>query len=467
MNFKLWLEQTSIRGEYWILEDGDVDYADGDVGDITHEGVVIQSLIWEILSNFDVYEDKPSWDDNVKKKIFDKILDDSEEEEREQLEREYDEEGYYDDIILRKLKEMDNQAEQKIDVINDRVDARIYGMKYWGWKTVRGHYVESWQMSPQDMKVIAIGLKTIAYEENFNAAIPPDAEFSISAFNNNQSYDVTIRELEAGKIGLEDENKSSMQARQIATYNKALTANAAAQNKDADVTGMHPHYQKQTFPIGDSVIESTNWEQDEYGLNPDVFYLDEGAMPFIYTQDGLILPNENSIARSTTHIDLVRQNAAEFGISDATDRLAAARVRQGLESFALLGRIDGDKEAVAFWNPKRLMHGLLGKCISELLAQRLIYPNSKVISGDGQSINADTQNIENPGIETAIDPKKKREIELRRALHLMPPQQKQAAMKELGLGWGSVKNKWQKASEKAGLVKPGQKWWASTSEGII
>ena len=46
-SFKQWFEWGSpneIRGEYWI-QDGYVDFADGDVGDRNHEGIAIDAVM--------------------------------------------------------------------------------------------------------------------------------------------------------------------------------------------------------------------------------------------------------------------------------------------------------------------------------------------------------------------------------------------------------------------------------------
>lgn len=45
-------------------------------------------------------------------------------------------------------------------------------------------------------------------------------------------------------------------------------------------------------------------------------------------------------------------------------------------------------------------------------------------------------------------------------------EQRALLQKKFGLGGGGgVKNRWQKSMEQAGLINPGQKWWAPTSEG--
>lgn len=55
-------------------------------------------------------------------------------------------------------------------------------------------------------------------------------------------------------------------------------------------------------------------------------------------------------------------------------------------------------------------------------------------------------------------------LDMHRELHLMDPDRKKEAIKKLGLIGGGHKSGWQKESEKQRLVRPGQKWWAPTSE---
>lgn len=53
-----------MRGEYWIDENGDVDFADGDIGDRNHEGIVIDRVARMIITlptTFTLSSDKISY----------------------------------------------------------------------------------------------------------------------------------------------------------------------------------------------------------------------------------------------------------------------------------------------------------------------------------------------------------------------------------------------------------------------
>ena len=53
------VQEEHQTGEWWIDEDGSTTYADGDVGDRNHEGIVIETLVHEILYHFDIDVDEP------------------------------------------------------------------------------------------------------------------------------------------------------------------------------------------------------------------------------------------------------------------------------------------------------------------------------------------------------------------------------------------------------------------------
>jgi len=108
MKFKEWLIQENFSGEWWIHEDGFADYADGDIGDKTHEGIVMDVLQSNIMGEFNIYNDDeyPDWD-NIESEIVDEILDDwgLKGEERE----DYKDETAASDIMLKYAKAEGNK----------------------------------------------------------------------------------------------------------------------------------------------------------------------------------------------------------------------------------------------------------------------------------------------------------------------------------------------------------------------
>jgi len=256
MNFKLWLETDGmyLRGEYWIQEGGHAVYADGD---LTHEGIAVQAVIHEIMGMFDVYNDDEYVDwDEVSQDILKAIKDDFDDEEREKYKwlTGHTSEDY--DLIVDKMKEMgDPNADEKIRVLYGTTDAREYALKHWGWKTVRENDIETWTLTPSDMRTIADGIHEIEYE------ISEDAEFHISVYGQSRNFTITMRELVAGRIG--GAAAPSLVGRKISQWNTALTQNATVQNREEDIKKLHPAYQKLAFPLGDATMHTDEEDYDE------------------------------------------------------------------------------------------------------------------------------------------------------------------------------------------------------------
>lgn len=218
-------------------------------------------------------------------------------------------------------------------------------------------------------------------------------------------------------------------------------------------------------------------------ITPDLFFNEIGSLTFIYTADnGLIWSDDEE----QTHEEIMMNNDHYFGISpkpyldlddpdyDLQDdeimdewEDETAAIRRNLEAHGLVGRVSPDKRYVSFWNDPTNTHGLLNDCLNELFNKNFIKSETYVVLfGSKRKVQAGialtTRDIQ--AQDTRVDPKKARELELLRNLHLMNPQAKKKAKKELGLAWSSRKHPWQSASEKARLVTPDQKWWAPTSE---
>lgn len=262
MKFRYWIENHELNGEYWITDSGSTMYADGDVGDYNHEAYVIMYIQGEIASSFgvDVEMEFVGWD-KVKSLIIQEILDDEDDKTREELQYLVDD-GEEDEVILRKMKESDPDAGEKISIANGYGDAREYAIMKWGWKRVAGNHIESRSLNADDMRAIASGIGEI------DEMMSDDAIFSISVYGN-KHYDVTLAELEAGRLNAhEPEEQDSISAQSNLTQDmiqkrrqqqKTMDVQndmASKQVRDADIKNMHPYYQNKTFPIGDCNLNS-------------------------------------------------------------------------------------------------------------------------------------------------------------------------------------------------------------------
>jgi len=226
-------------------------------------------------------------------------------------------------------------------------------------------------------------------------------------------------------------------------------------------------------------------------VTPDTYYRRHGNVTFIYTYSGdLVVDDRVDMPHDKMIAKILRDDVGYF--NDALEgkkfhvwdddvegtievtyhdfpnldyyqmQYITDSIRVDAEEHSLLGRISKGKVEVAFWNPPDQLHGLLEPCLKELLDKNLIDKQTEVVLGG----NAWIGTIRNLDISThGLTPEQQRILDLHKRLHLMPPDEKKKAMKELGLRWKSTKNPWQREAEKAELVKPGQKWWAPTSEG--
>lgn len=232
------------------------------------------------------------------------------------------------------------------------------------------------------------------------------------------------------------------------------------------------------------ISELVHADKINYGsyLDPDSFYSNSGGIAFVYNSNGTL---HHSTDQKTRHVDLIAQHATYY-MPDLTDtnfrdfdevkqaadfspRFAAVKTsilydlvpssRKHSDLDALLGRIGYDGMFVAFWNdttkPK-----LVVPCLRSLINNKLITPDTVYVLGRQRVKVSDILG----GVRVYMSPEDQEKREKMRELHLMSPQQKKVAMKELGLAGGGHKQPWQKAAENNKLVQPGQKWWAATSE---
>lgn len=133
------------QGEWWII-DGTAQFADSNIGDMNHSGYVIDS----ILSNHDLDSDRFDLTKENEKSLRSRGL-----------------------------------TDEEINVVLDKTDPRIYGMKVLGWKRVAGRNIQTQTLTESDLKDIDYGLWD-AYEqelENDN-----EMEFNIEVMGNSTYY---------------------------------------------------------------------------------------------------------------------------------------------------------------------------------------------------------------------------------------------------------------------------------------
>lgn len=196
---------------------------------------------------------------------------------------------------------------------------------------------------------------------------------------------------------------------------------------------------------------------------PDTIWKsDPSAITFVYTADGILyyLPD------GVTHEDLFQMN------DDLTDRYNALPGRRPMRDKAervdLIGRAGKvgmlGITAVSFWNTdKAIYDGLLKDCLEALIYEGFIDSNYMVSTPHTGVVTQDEIMGKSPPAQEVDQD----EVDLHRRLHLMRGDEKKAAMKKLGVGVGGRPHPMATAMGNAGLLKPGQKWWAPHSEGVL
>ena len=158
------LLEADLRGEWWIDNHGQAIFADGDVGDMNHEGYIIETLTMELLEHFDVYVGDINGN-----------LSDYEEEIKHALKLDEAQSEEYDrdpaDYII-KILENDNTyptPQQASDAVltawGASRDAREYGMRYWGYKRMKDENIQTHTLTTDDLKIISRGIDS-AYSDD-------------------------------------------------------------------------------------------------------------------------------------------------------------------------------------------------------------------------------------------------------------------------------------------------------------
>ena len=148
-------ENSNFRGEYWI-QDHYVQSADSNIDDMGHEAVVIQQAAGSVLSEIGMDTDEP-YLPHMENIIYEAIKDDLSEE----IQQQYDDGDlsakdclkYYGKHVLRNPK-----FDELVDAAYDAIDVRRFAMREWGWKAIRGVVVDTWNLTPEDLKIISHGL---------------------------------------------------------------------------------------------------------------------------------------------------------------------------------------------------------------------------------------------------------------------------------------------------------------------
>ena len=203
-----------VANEYWIQDDGDIAYADGDVGDVNHEGYVIQMLLSQHgfdPENGGYNTNDPNMIESYVNDNWDAIkavlVSQGEWDEAIDVLAQTDVNAAIRDVSYRcTLDDVFKAAgvlPEEIAIMNGSGDARLYAQKNWGWKAVRGVNVETWNLSSKDLAVIAKGLGNIAEQSGMDDYEDEtyDPEYNIYVISGGGWFrDIPLSSIEAGDI---------------------------------------------------------------------------------------------------------------------------------------------------------------------------------------------------------------------------------------------------------------------------
>lgn len=180
-----------IRGEYWII-DGDIDFADGDVGDFNHESIANQYVFsqWadsvkNIAEEYGIETDFEEHDGVDCYAVSDAI--------EEILEILRETHGDNCDIVLMQELGIDEPAYLVISGHNN--GAYDYVMMYEGWIAIRGTNVDLYGYDEKKKNYLIEGIEQIVYEEGIDQRQAQELEFQISDHKSNKYYYITYEEI--------------------------------------------------------------------------------------------------------------------------------------------------------------------------------------------------------------------------------------------------------------------------------
>lgn len=172
-----------LRGEWWLI-DSSLTFADGDIGDQNHEGVVFDYLYDEFrelliaaglmdLAQQLTRESEPT-------RLRTEICDWADSDQRRKLLTNEE----TDDVYAYICSKLQWPRERMTLLTSNDADLRHYGICTLGWTRIAANRVQTWRLDEQKLRTIVQALEEIADEE----AILDDATFDLEDQSAGQLY---------------------------------------------------------------------------------------------------------------------------------------------------------------------------------------------------------------------------------------------------------------------------------------
>ena len=191
-----------IRGEYWI-QDGYVDFADGDIGDKNHEGIAIDSIFSQFADEVDDLSQEFKLNKSANRygdvdiESVSEILTQIYEKLTESKTRRMS--GAQADAYIMKYLGCNGEA---LRILTGGSGAREYVMEHMGWIAVRGHNIELYGYNVQKQSQIAEGVRDIIDQEGYDSENlnPEEIELWIEDNKTRKTWSVTLADLEQPEV---------------------------------------------------------------------------------------------------------------------------------------------------------------------------------------------------------------------------------------------------------------------------
>jgi hypothetical protein len=156
------------RGEWWIYPGGNAEFADKDIGDSSHEGLVISHLSHEIYEHFSGggVPDEMGFLSDYEEDLKNNLVEEGRmsEEDLKEWDTRSPSEVIWKKCLEDNLFKDREQAKMALDVCwsGSSRDGRDYAMKYLGWKRMEtssyGTSVQTWLLRPEDLETLRRGV---------------------------------------------------------------------------------------------------------------------------------------------------------------------------------------------------------------------------------------------------------------------------------------------------------------------
>jgi len=186
--FREYLEdRNEIRGEYWIAN-GQIDFVDGDIGDVTHEGAAINHIFYNYSHNVgDLAEEFGIDASHIENHG------EPDQEAIAEVLNECFEKNPNEKFFMEKL----GVNRECLHILMGGGDAVNYVMVYEQWIAVRSNNIELYGWDDQKRKYLLNGLDEIFDSEGIEEDNPEQMDFTIFDFKTNKSRYITLADIQS------------------------------------------------------------------------------------------------------------------------------------------------------------------------------------------------------------------------------------------------------------------------------